>query len=61
MQRTINFLSLANNFYVFSIVCFRGYCENCAQQLTLCPVCRQLIDRFQESIPTTATPIVLVS
>ncbi|XP_025190728.1 RING finger and SPRY domain-containing protein 1-like [Melanaphis sacchari] len=38
-----------------------GYCENCAQQLTLCPVCRQLIDRFQGSIPATATAIALVS
>ncbi|VVC45327.1 Hypothetical protein CINCED_3A017770 [Cinara cedri] len=27
-----------------------GYCKHCAQQLTLCPVCRQLIDRYQESI-----------
>ncbi|XP_050423830.1 RING finger and SPRY domain-containing protein 1-like [Adelges cooleyi] len=27
-----------------------GYCKSCAQQLTLCPVCRQLIDRYQETI-----------
>ncbi|XP_050524153.1 RING finger and SPRY domain-containing protein 1-like [Daktulosphaira vitifoliae] len=25
-----------------------GYCKNCAQQLTLCPVCRQIIVRHQE-------------
>lgn len=34
------------NYYFY----FRGYCKHCAQQLTLCPVCRQLIDRYQESI-----------
>jgi len=37
-------------FILVLLVYFSGYCKHCAEQLTLCPVCRQLIDRYQEII-----------